>query len=73
LFDPDARDGYFSVRLSIEDVLCSDYLSQVEGLRRIKGTSSVARVDLKGGTVRATYRLDPNGEPVLITLFPEER
>ncbi len=73
LFDQDSGGGYFSVKLPIEDVLGQDYLSQVEGLRRDRGTATAASVDFAGGSVRATYRLDPGGEPVLITLFPEER
>ncbi len=73
LFDQSASGGYFSVRLPIEDILGQDYLSQIEGLRRVRGTSSAVDVDFSGGFVRATYRLDPDGEPALITLFPEER
>jgi hypothetical protein len=71
LFDQNSSDGYFSVRLPIEDVLGDEFLSQVEGVRRVRGTSTVAAVDFTGGSVRATYRLNPGGEPVLITLSPE--
>jgi hypothetical protein len=57
--------------LRIEDVLGQDYLSQVEGLRRVKGSSVPVQVDFQGGSVRAVYRINPDGEPDLVTLFPE--
>jgi hypothetical protein len=72
LFDQGLSGGYFSVKLPIEDVLGRDYPSQVAGLRRVRGTSTVVDVDFWGGSVRAIYPLDPDGEPVLITLFLEE-
>lgn len=72
LFDPNFREGHFAVVLPIEDVLGRDYLSQVEGVRRVKGSSLPAQVDFQGGAVRAVYRINPDGEPDLITLFPEE-
>lgn len=72
-FDQVSSGGYFSVKLAIEDVLGQDYLSRVEGLRRVRGTTTAVDVDFSRGFVRAIYRLNPDGEPVLVTLYPEER
>lgn len=63
--------GVFRVRLPIADVLGSNYRSLVEGLRRANGDNSVQEVDFSAGTVRAIYRLDANGDPTLITMYPE--
>lgn len=74
LLDPRYRDGFFSVVLPIEDVLGSSYVQKVEGLRRLgsaRNPIGVENVNFEGGSVRATFELSIDGEPKLITLFPE--
>ncbi|MCK8482975.1 hypothetical protein MUY21_02910 [Aliiroseovarius sp. S2029] len=63
----------FEVVLPIEDVLGPDYTSAVEGLKRLgsfNNPQGIVPIDFNGGQVKAVYELTPDGEPVLVTLFP---
>ena len=63
----------FEVVLPIEDVLGLGYASAVEGVRRLgsfNNPQGVVPIDCNGGQVKAVHELTPNGEPVLVTLFP---
>ncbi|GGX60893.1 hypothetical protein GCM10007385_32700 [Tateyamaria omphalii] len=63
----------FEVVLPIEDIFGPDYVSAVEGVRRLgsfNNPQGIVPIDFNGGQVKAVYELTPNGEPVLVTLFP---
>ena len=63
----------FEVVLPIEDVLGPDYANAVEGVTRVgsfKNSQGVTPIDFEGGQIKAVYELTPDGEPLLVTLFP---
>ena len=63
----------FEVVLPIEDVLGPNYANAVEGVRRLgsfNNPQGIVPIDFNGGQVKAVYELTPDGEPVLVTLFP---
>ena len=63
----------FEVVLPIEDVLGPDYANAVEGVTRVgsfKNPQGVTPIDFEGGQIKAVYELTPDGEPLLVTLFP---
>ena len=76
LFDPVYRRGYYEVALPIEDVVGRDLLGDVEGVVRIGPRSAaqgVVPMSFEGGLVIARFRIAPDGEPLLITMFPVGR
>jgi len=76
LHDPNVDPPRFTVKMPIEDVLGRDYAFKVEGVRRIgraKNPAGVANVNFDQGFVKAIFDLNPDGEPRLVTLYPEGR
>jgi hypothetical protein len=71
LADPNVNNAVFRVRLPISDVLGLGYRDLVEGVRRVDGTQTTRDVDFAGGTVTAVFQLDANGQPKLMTMYPE--
>lgn len=71
---PDADRRNFEVMIRIDDALGPDFRDKVEGVRRVgspKNSQGVDVVDFTGGRVRARFEILPDGEPRLITLYPQ--
>ena len=76
LFDPVYQRGFFEVAIPIEDALGRDMMAAVEGVIRIglrNGPNPLAAMNFDDGLVIAQFRIAPDGEPRLITMFPVGR
>lgn len=68
------QDNRLFLAAHLDDALGPDFRDKVEGVRRVgspKNSQGVDVVDFTGGRVRARFEILPDGEPRLITLYPQ--